>query len=513
MKDSHPYRVNPQTETPPQVVRGPDFSYRYAYARSADSRAVEDPGQDYLTFRETDDIFTFALCDGVSQSFFGDLAARLLGDALLRWLEEVPKVMDAKAIGGALSDYLGKLTAPATQRVRAHLIPEDIAPMLHNVLVEKRALGSESTFLCGRIDLPSRTLQSGRLLIAWMGDSRLRFWGPGEELSSQLGDTFRTEQRWSTKRGLVNGVPHIYVGPLNNALGRRSILRVMAYSDGLAEMDTIDHSPSNYMLQDMIQRMGDSPTSDDISFLEIWLGKSPGSLGQKPTKQVSDVKIQPEGKDRASLSWKSLRRVTQYQIEVRNQTRRYWKTETTSWVSDILLPGKNIFRVRALATDGEPELWSKPVNFTVKVPKQVVPTRERLTPAPSTRPDLEMTKDKVNSWVILGAGVGALVVLCLLFMITFFFNDVTIGKQTDTPTLTLTATISTEIIAPSEMPSEIPPTDTATNIDTLNPTGASTATENSTPTATFTPSPTEIANAHPSQTATETPTMTVSLTP
>lgn len=71
-----------------QVVRGQALAYRFAYARSADTRASGDVGQDYLAVREGPQTLVFALCDGVSQSFYGDLAARYLGDALVAWLGE-----------------------------------------------------------------------------------------------------------------------------------------------------------------------------------------------------------------------------------------------------------------------------------------------------------------------------------------------------------------------------------------------------------------------------------------
>lgn len=41
-------RLDPQRETPVTGRQGKRFGYRYAYARSADSRATADPGQDFL---------------------------------------------------------------------------------------------------------------------------------------------------------------------------------------------------------------------------------------------------------------------------------------------------------------------------------------------------------------------------------------------------------------------------------------------------------------------------------
>lgn len=145
-------------ETEVQLLRGPGFSCRYAYARAADSRSSGDPGQDYLVLRHNDRSFAFALCDGVSQSFYGNLAARLLGEALLDWLwDHATAAEDRQALERSLALMLKSLTGPATEQVQQHALPVGLADMLRSVLEDKRARGSESTFTCGRIDLrPTR---------------------------------------------------------------------------------------------------------------------------------------------------------------------------------------------------------------------------------------------------------------------------------------------------------------------------------------------------------------------
>src|ERR1041385_7373312 len=103
-------QVAQDRETPVRAERYAAFSWRYAYARSADTRKVGDPGQDYLTFRYEEGVFAFALCDGVSQSFFGDLAARILGDALLTWLwQRPPGDMDERHIRDVFTHNLNAL--------------------------------------------------------------------------------------------------------------------------------------------------------------------------------------------------------------------------------------------------------------------------------------------------------------------------------------------------------------------------------------------------------------------
>jgi hypothetical protein len=274
-------KVPQDRESPVQVIRGQVLAYRFAYARAADTRAAGDTGQDYLAVREGAQAFVFALCDGVSQSFYGDLAARYLGDALVAWLgEHLPPTTDAEVIRATLTVHLRELTGPATRQVQRHPLPPDIPLMLREVLQEKRGLGSESTFVCGRIDLPGGDFPAGRIVLAWMGDSRLRLWTGDDAHVTDVRGVFETAQRWSTRRGPVGGDVNVFVAPLEQD-GRR-INRLMAYSDGLTALDSWDRDPSNHAVQDLIAQAGEAATSDDVSFLEVWLGPAPAHIEVVP---------------------------------------------------------------------------------------------------------------------------------------------------------------------------------------------------------------------------------------
>jgi len=219
-------RVDPLRETPVTSRQRERFGYRYAYARSADSRTANDPGQDYLTLREDGRRLAFVLCDGVSQSFYGDLAAQFLGDALVEWLWN-RNPPNPEAFREELADFLDALVETATARVAAYSLPDSLPPMVRQVLEEKRALGSETTFVAGLLDT-----DAGVLLLAWMGDSRLRLWGKEGELTDRLGDTFHTQERWSTRRGRI-GELHTTWMPLSG------LRYLMVYSDGLARLDRL----------------------------------------------------------------------------------------------------------------------------------------------------------------------------------------------------------------------------------------------------------------------------------
>ncbi len=257
-------------DTPPTVVRRPRLAYRYAYARSADNAGEGEVGQDYLVIKEDAHQVAFVVCDGVSQSFFGDLAARLLGDALVDWMFTAPaKISNGAsplALEAALLEFLICLTSEATARVQAVPLPSGIPGMLQTVLEQKRALGSESTFAAGVLDTTTNTI-----FLAWMGDSRIRLWSRTREVSLDLlGDSFHTEERWSSLKGPV-GRLHVYLGPLP------AIKRLTVYSDGLTNLNQLplERSPNSEVIQGWIQAACSSTTSDDISYFEVWTGTLP----------------------------------------------------------------------------------------------------------------------------------------------------------------------------------------------------------------------------------------------
>jgi len=261
-------------ETPVQTVSRGAIVYRYGYARSAETRDAQQPGQDYVALRVNDQTLAFALCDGVGESFYGDLAARFLGNKLVDWLWEEAHLQQGRdSLRASLNQKLHEWTEPASELVQSQSIPLDIPTLQREALEKKRSLGSQSTFVCGRIDLAGETYAEGRAFFAWLGDSRLRIWGESGELTAELGETFDSGQRWVSSRGPLGGGPHVFLAPLRQ--GKQALTALMAYSDGLAALDQAKESPSNRALQELIDGSGEAATSDDISFLEAWLGRRP----------------------------------------------------------------------------------------------------------------------------------------------------------------------------------------------------------------------------------------------
>jgi hypothetical protein len=268
-------RLGQDVETPVRVEESERFRWRYAYARCEESRHAGEPGQDYVAFDQAPAWFAFALCDGVGQSFFGNIGAQILGEHLLEFLTRCLPGSNQYTLAETVTAELRELTRPGTRLIQAYSLPTDTSRMLADVLREKRDNGSESMFVCGRIDAPTPGLPDGRIALIWSGDSRLRLWGPHGERTSELGPTFSTAERWSTRIGLVHGQAHVFLAPLRATDGCLSVTHVLAYSDGLAMLDTRGASPSDGVLIESMEAARSTAANDDMSLIEVWLRPDP----------------------------------------------------------------------------------------------------------------------------------------------------------------------------------------------------------------------------------------------
>jgi hypothetical protein len=238
---------------------------RYTYHRAQETQQADDVGQDYLVCRYSDNEIAFCICDGVSLSYYGNIAAKLLGDELTDFLWSLGDSVYTSEddLRQQLHNYLQNLTDKAKGQIERHVIPNHIQGMLREVLEAKRERGSESTFVCGKIKFSSSNIES--VALAWMGDSRVRVWNKEVDTSSQLGGQFLTSERWSTNDGLIGGGPHVFVLDSEHC----PIDRIHIYTDGLNAFDTWNKSPNDVELIEMVESSLSKPTSDDIAFLEL----------------------------------------------------------------------------------------------------------------------------------------------------------------------------------------------------------------------------------------------------
>lgn len=258
-------RLPQDRESAPTWEQSEGLRWRCAFARAAETKANGDVGQDCVVVAPTAQGFSFCVTDGVSQSFFGDLAAAALADGLVHWLNELNPGADLEFLRASLETRLRELCAEVSEDVRNQPLPAELPEMLRQVLEQKRAIGSESMYACGRIWRPGPTHPDGHLVLSWLGDVRCRAWWSGQE---EKLDGFRTEDRWSSGRGVL-GRPGLLASSLSGPRGRLS--RVAVYSDGLEILDNLSQLPDNEGLTRAIADLARNPKSDDVSLVEVEL--------------------------------------------------------------------------------------------------------------------------------------------------------------------------------------------------------------------------------------------------
>ncbi|WP_235074862.1 hypothetical protein [Paenibacillus alvei] len=155
-------------DQPLMTIEQSSFRCRFAYARAGETAQYKDNNQDYLAFRIDGGSLSFVLCDGVSLSYQGDFAARFLGAHLLDWIA-VQSELNAES----LHAYLDSLRDAAAEQMSGLPIPSGLPPLVKEVLEDKKRIGSEAMFTCGRIDGTDGTDEAepySRIWLAWHGD-------------------------------------------------------------------------------------------------------------------------------------------------------------------------------------------------------------------------------------------------------------------------------------------------------------------------------------------------------
>lgn len=253
-------RLRQDNETPLTKLTVSFGMVRYLYARSGDSVEAGSSGQDYVAFRYGDTRLTFAVCDGVGQSFMGELAARLLGDGLVAWLWTAQYPSNAAVFAAQVTEALNALTVEGTRQVRAFELPPNLPSLIVQALENQRAYGSESMFVAGRLELGE---PQPWLALSWLGDSPVAAIDIDGHLVD-LGPPGHTSERWNALTG-VKGQVHTWVGNAEN------VSRVVGYSDGLG----LSHPPTDDDLVYLTDRWRIAPPSDDASLFDVRLVPQP----------------------------------------------------------------------------------------------------------------------------------------------------------------------------------------------------------------------------------------------
>lgn len=255
-------------ETKPRTIECGEWTYRYGYIRSSDCRSSGDAGQDYLAFADKGGTLAFALCDGVGMSYYGDIAAKFVGEKLLDWLSREEDALADRMddIRDSLERTLQEMAIEGRELVARHRLPAALPEMLRDVLESKKKRGSATVFACGRLDPPCDRFPGGRLLLAWMGDVRIRAWGKQGELTFRATGTVDTRHQWNSSAGPTGGGPWIHT---DDGLGDAGRYReLLVYTDGLAALDEFG-SIDTQTLDHVVDREARNPSGDDLSFMHV----------------------------------------------------------------------------------------------------------------------------------------------------------------------------------------------------------------------------------------------------
>lgn len=369
--------IDPGKETPLQFGQLEGLVFRYAYARAAETRRNGGVGQDFLAFSQVERSFVFVVCDGVGQSFFGEIAAQSLTRALMGWMEAHRAQLQQPGIREDLVRFLDAERFSASRVVDAYPIPDEVPGMLRDVLEEKRALGSEAMFVCGCICLDSATYPSGAIFLAWMGDMRARIWRGSAERTELLGSVFETSQRWSTRAGLKGGRLNVFQAPL------KGLDRLSVYSDGLAPLDDYPELPENPALANLIRNQESSPTSDDIAFLDIRFSSQ--AIPSPRLLQSLPLPVGLSASNSFHVEWPPVPGADFYQVAVTTDRGRIYQTPFTTFVTadSRLRPSQvRVRAIRDLVPGGWAEVQPATTAVRAKRTEKVVPSARKTVSVP-----------------------------------------------------------------------------------------------------------------------------------
>ncbi|MEU7872177.1 protein phosphatase 2C domain-containing protein [Dactylosporangium sp. NPDC049140] len=249
--------------------------------RSLDSAGRDEPSQDYLAMAYSSHRLCFAVTDGVSSSFLGELAARTLAEGLTGWLCDHPPVRSEERFAADVQACLERLATESAESIARHPIPLSASGFVRELLEQRREYGSEAMVACGLIDFDG---EAPAVALAWLGDVRLVVIGTDGTRHERSG---RTADRWSTRLG-PRGTVATWYSPLEG------VARVVASSDGVVARDLEAVLVlGDARLDDMLAVSALRPEGDDMSFVDIEIAAG----AMPPLSAVGPVPAPPEHTD------------------------------------------------------------------------------------------------------------------------------------------------------------------------------------------------------------------------
>lgn len=300
-------------------------------------------GQDYVVVRHNEEAICFAVCDGVGQSFYGHLAAQFLGDAVVEWLGTLEAAVDERHLAAGMTDFLTDLSASAQQLVADYALPQDLPKLVLSALERQRAYGSETMFVCGRLQfprVPADPTDAGQIVLCWLGDVEAQVLDR-DGVPINLGAQWTSRERWSTSQGLRGAERvHVWSGDLNR------VSQIVVYSDGLASLGhrlwALVGAPQE--LEQEIEEIQRSPADDDVALLRI-----------EPRRLLAPI-LQPIRSplfgDSYDLNWEAVPEAAAYLVEEGHdpgfEGARSWVSPVAGCRVERAAPGQHLYRVRAI---------------------------------------------------------------------------------------------------------------------------------------------------------------------
>lgn len=194
------FQLPQNKELAPRIELAGAYELIYTFSRSAERQTRDYPGADYLSFSYDGSQLFFSICDGVSGGFAGYVAAKFIGDQLIKWCQHKKQTFEnASALEEQLNEALQFWTKDGTDLV-------DSTPLLLNgddtsrdFMERRRKKGSQTMFLLGVLDI-----EKNRAFFVGLGDIRMLVkYNNKSEPDFVAGET---KNRWSTLDGQIGSL-------------------------------------------------------------------------------------------------------------------------------------------------------------------------------------------------------------------------------------------------------------------------------------------------------------------
>ncbi len=193
------FQLSQNEELAPRSELAGVYELIYTFSRSAERQTRDYPGADYLSFTYKGSQLFFSICDGVSGGFAGYVAAKFIGDQLIKWSQHQKATFENVAdLEKQLSEALQVWTKDGTELVNS-------TPLLLNddetgraFMERRRKLGSQTMFLLGILDT-----EKDSAFFAGLGDIRMFVKYNNMKPDFIVGET---KSRWSTLDGQIGSM-------------------------------------------------------------------------------------------------------------------------------------------------------------------------------------------------------------------------------------------------------------------------------------------------------------------